>query len=97
VLFFDEEYGTRLLWVQDFINQKPDAVLVIGCSGTLNVLCRLLGDCRRANPRCRIVSLNADQAAEIPDAIHICMPATGAMRQLGAALPAMRAGEKRGR
>ena len=36
--------GSRLLRVQDFTRQKPDAVLVIGCSGTLSVLWQLLGN-----------------------------------------------------
>lgn len=86
VLLFDEDYGNRLLWVQDFISHKPDAVLVIGCSGTLNILWDLLEDCRRANPRCRILSVNADPDTELPDAIHLCESATEAMQQLAAAL-----------
>jgi NAD-dependent SIR2 family protein deacetylase len=90
VLLFDEEYGTRLLWVQDFIRRKPDVILVIGCSGTLSVLWQLLGDCRLANPRCRIISINADQDAEIPEAIHVHLGATEAMRQLEATLRAMK-------
>jgi len=45
----EEEYGNRLQWVQDFIHQQPDAVLVIGCSGTLSVLWSLLDDCRQPN------------------------------------------------
>jgi NAD-dependent deacetylase len=82
VLLFDEDYGNRLLWVQDFISRKPDAVLVIGCSGTLSILSRLLYDCRRANPQCRVISVNADADTEIPEAISICLPATVALRQL---------------
>ena len=87
VLFFDEEYGHRLLWVRDFISQQPDAVLIIGCSGALTILPRLLGDCRRANPRCQIISLNVDPDMDIPDAIHISQPATRAMCQIEKALP----------
>ena len=84
VLLFDEEYGNRLLWVRDFISRKPDAVLVIGCSGTLNVLWQLLDDCQQANPPCRIINLNVEQV-DIPDAIHLCMSATEGMTQLDAA------------
>jgi NAD-dependent SIR2 family protein deacetylase len=92
VLLFDEEYGSRLLWVQDFIRQRPDAVLVIGCSGTLSVLWHLLGDCRQSNPRCQVININADKDAEIPDAIHVCMNATEGMRQLESAMRTIRAG-----
>lgn len=91
VLLFDEEYGNRLLWAQDFIRQKPDAVLVIGCSGTLSVLWQLLGDSKAANPRCQIISLNADKDMEIAGAIQLCMTAAEGMRQLEAAVFAVRA------
>ena len=87
VLLFDEEYGDRLLWVRDFIRRKPDTVLVIGCSGTLNVLWQLLSECRQANPSCRVINLNVDQSAEIPGAIHISLSATEAMSQLSTAIP----------
>jgi NAD-dependent SIR2 family protein deacetylase len=82
VLLFDEAYGNRLLWVREFIRQKPDVILVIGCSGTLNILWQLLGDCQEANPRCRIININADQETQIPDAINLCMSATEAIYQL---------------
>jgi len=82
VLLFDEEYGDRLLWVRDFIRQKPDVVLVIGCSGTLNVLWQLISECRQANPSCQTINLNVDQDVTIPDAIHIGLSATEAMTQL---------------
>ena len=85
VLLFDEEYGNRLLWVRDFIRRKPDTVLVIGCSGTLNVLWQLLDNCRQVNPSCRIINLNVEQV-DIPDAIHLRMSATEGMTQLDAAL-----------
>ena len=86
VLLFDEEYGNRLLWVRDFIRLKPDMVLVIGCSGTLNILWLLLGECRQANPRCQIINLNMDQDMEIPNAVNLHVSATDAMRQLDEAL-----------
>jgi NAD-dependent SIR2 family protein deacetylase len=82
VLLFDEEYGNRLLWVRDFIQKKPNAVLVIGCSGTLNILWQLLGECQNANPLCQIININPDQNMAIPGAINICTSAAEAMRQL---------------
>jgi NAD-dependent SIR2 family protein deacetylase len=87
VLLFDEQYGDRLLWVRDFIRRKPDAVLVVGCSGTLMVLPQLINDCRQANPSCRVINLNPDQELIIPDAIHIVQSATAAMTQLSTAAP----------
>lgn len=89
VLLFDEEYGNRLLWVRDFIRQKPDAVLVVGCSGTLNILWQLIGECQQSNPCCQIININADQNAEIPNAIHFCLNATDGMIQLNEALFSM--------
>jgi NAD-dependent SIR2 family protein deacetylase len=86
VLLFDEEYGNRLLWVRDFIRQKPDVVLVVGCSGTLNVLWQLISECQQANSSCRVITLNVDQGAEIPDAIPICLSATEGMTQISAAM-----------
>jgi NAD-dependent SIR2 family protein deacetylase len=58
VLFFNESYGTRLLWVEDFIRKTPDTVLVIGCSGEVAILDRLLRCCLNANPDCAIININ---------------------------------------
>ena len=58
VLFFNESYGTRLLWVEDFIKRMPDVVLVIGCSGEVAILDRLLRHCLEANPACTIINVN---------------------------------------
>jgi NAD-dependent SIR2 family protein deacetylase len=58
VLFFNESYGTRLLWVNDFIQKTTDAVLVIGCSGEVVILDRLLRYCLDANPDCTIININ---------------------------------------
>jgi NAD-dependent SIR2 family protein deacetylase len=58
VLFFNESYGTRLLWVNDFIQKMTDVVLVIGCSGEVVILDRLLRYCLDANPDCAIININ---------------------------------------
>jgi len=58
VLFFNESYGTRLLWVEDFIQKMPDVVLVVGCSGEVAILDRLLRHCLEANPACTIINVN---------------------------------------
>jgi hypothetical protein len=71
VILFDEEYRNPLLWVRDFIRQKPDAILVIGCSGTLNVLWQLLGDPRRHRPELA-QSTAARPAFRRPDRRWLC-------------------------
>ncbi len=72
VLFFNEGYGTRLVWVEDFIRQVPDVVLVIGCSGGASILDRLLRSCLDANPNCTIININAhEDCIEYP---HLFIP-----------------------
>jgi NAD-dependent SIR2 family protein deacetylase len=67
VLLFDEPYGSRLVWVEDFIRGAPDAVLVIGCSGQVALLPLLLQRCREANPECVIININPhEDCVEIP-------------------------------
>ena len=58
ILLFNEPYGSRLVWVEDFIKRKPDTILVIGCSGQVTVLPQLLAQCREANPDCQIININ---------------------------------------
>jgi|GEM_PF-741998 NAD-dependent SIR2 family protein deacetylase len=58
VVLFNEGYGSRLVWVEDFIRGAPDAVLVIGCSGGVTLLARLLDRCRAAKPDCVIININ---------------------------------------
>ena len=58
VLLFNEGYGSRLVWVEDFIGSAPDTILVMGCSGAVAVLDRLLRACRTANPNCVIINVN---------------------------------------
>ena len=58
ILLFDEPYGSRLVWVEDFIKRKPDTILVIGCSGQVALLPQLLSQYREANPNCAIININ---------------------------------------
>jgi NAD-dependent SIR2 family protein deacetylase len=72
VLFFNEQYGNRLLWVEDFIRQAPDVVFVIGCSGGVAILDRLLRGVLAAGPNCAIININAyEDCIEHP---HLCIP-----------------------
>ncbi len=58
ILLYEESYGSRLVWVEDFIRGGVDVVLVIGCSGGATILDRLLRLCREANPGCGIINVN---------------------------------------
>jgi NAD-dependent SIR2 family protein deacetylase len=82
VLFFNESYGTRLMWVEDFIRQAPDTVLVIGCSGGVSILDRLLRNCLDANPDCAIININAHEDCIEHPHIYIPLPATEALLAL---------------
>jgi NAD-dependent SIR2 family protein deacetylase len=86
VVFFNENYGNRLLWVEDFIRRTPDAVLVIGCSGGVSIVDRLLRNCRDANPGCAIINVNTYEDFINLSHLHIPMPATAAMEALHAML-----------
>ena len=67
ILLYNEDYGSRLVWVEDFIKSKPDAVLVIGCSGGVTILDLLLKGCREANPNCEIININPhEDCIEMP-------------------------------
>lgn len=67
IQLYDESYGSRLLWVEDFIRSAPDTVLVIGCSGGVTLLPRLLKECREVNPHCEIININPhEDCIEIP-------------------------------
>jgi hypothetical protein len=46
------------MWVEDFICRAPDVVLVIGCSGAVTILDRLLRYSLNANPSCVIININ---------------------------------------
>jgi len=86
VLFFDESYGNRLLWVENFIGNKPDTVLIIGCSGGVSIVERLLRECHLANPECRFINVNPeDDPIPLPH-IHLPMTGTEALAALDAEL-----------
>jgi NAD-dependent SIR2 family protein deacetylase len=86
VLFFNESYGNRLIWVQDFIQRSPNVVLVIGCSGGVSVLERLLRLCLDANPGCTIVNINAYEDCVEPPHLYIPLPAGVALERIHAAM-----------
>lgn len=80
ILLYDEDYGSRLVWVEDFIKTKPDAVLVIGCSGGVTILDLLLKGCREANPNCEIININPhEDCIQMPHQ-YISETATAALR-----------------
>jgi len=82
ILLFGEAYGDRLLWVEDFIERGPGAILVIGCSGQVGILDRLLRACRNAMPSCAIIHINAyEDAVGLPH-LHLAMTASEALGAL---------------
>lgn len=82
VLLYDEPYGSRLLWVNAFIDEKPDTVLVIGCSGGVSILFWLLDACRRVNPACQVININPHESCIPFEHVDIRMPAGEAMTRL---------------
>jgi len=79
ILLFGELYGNRLMWVEEFIKDRPDVVLVIGCSGQVSILDRLLRTCREAAPDCSIINVNAyEDPVEHPH-LHLAMTASEAL------------------
>ncbi len=86
IVMTGEPYGNRLLWVEDFLSKPVDAVLVVGCSGRVGILYRLLQQARKINPDCRIINVNP--GADCLHDKHIFMQATAckALQALGAPL-----------
>lgn len=82
ILFFGETYGDRLLWVEDFIERGPGVVLVIGCSGQISILDRLLRACRKARPDCGILHINAHEDALTQTHLHLASSASEALLAL---------------
>ncbi|MFA7370111.1 MAG: Sir2 family NAD-dependent protein deacetylase, partial [Kiritimatiellales bacterium] len=89
VLFFNESYGTRLLWVNDFIQKTTDVVLVIGCSGEVAILDRLLRYCLEANPDCSIININPHEDCVQQTHLYIQQAATDALVALNSQLTAL--------
>lgn len=86
ILLYDEAYGSRLVWVEDFIRGAPDSVLVIGCSGHVALLPTLLRQCRESNPDCAIININPHlDCVEIPHE-YLSLLATSAMAELDSLL-----------
>lgn len=60
IVFFGEPYGNRLLWVNDFIKQGVDTILIVGCSGAVDIVSKLIRDAKEVAPNCRAVSINPE-------------------------------------
>lgn len=86
ILFFGESYGMRRMWVDDFIREKPDTVLVVGCSGGVAILGQLLRNCRAANPACQAINVNAHDDPIIFPHVHLALPATTGLTAVDAVL-----------
>ena len=86
ILLYEESYGSRLIWVEDFIRGGVDVVLVIGCSGGATILDRLLRLCREANPGCGIINVNPhEDCIEMPHH-YLPLPASVAMAAMDSGL-----------
>ena len=82
VLFFNEGYVNRLLWVEDFIRSDIDAILVIGCSGGVTILDRLLRQRRKSNSDCAIININPHQDCIQNEHLYIPLEASTAMEAI---------------
>nr|MBC8363212.1 hypothetical protein [Candidatus Desulfatibia profunda] len=71
VLLFDEGYGNRLLWVEHFIKDGCDLLIVVGCSGGVYIVERLLNDMRYYNPTCNIININPYEDCVNTDHIYL--------------------------
>jgi NAD-dependent SIR2 family protein deacetylase len=82
IVLYEESYGSRLVWVEDYIDRKVDAVLVIGCSGGTTILNLLLNRCRKGNAECEIININPhEDCLKVPHR-HLPLEATTAMEAL---------------
>jgi NAD-dependent SIR2 family protein deacetylase len=86
ILFFNENYGNRLLWVEDFIRSGIDTILVIGCSGGVDILGHLLRQCRKINPECAIININPHQDCIEHEHQTVPMKASAAMEGIQSCL-----------
>ncbi len=84
IVLYDESYGSRLVWVEDFIKCGVDVVLVIGCSGGVTILDQLLRMCRDVSPDCEIININPHEDCITFPHWHLALTATSAMRALDA-------------
>lgn len=79
IVLYGESYGSRLVWVEDYIRDAPDVILVIGCSGGVTILEQLLRRCRQACPDCEILNINPHiDGIDLPHQ-HLSMPASLAL------------------
>ncbi|BBM87600.1 SIR2 family NAD-dependent protein deacylase [Candidatus Uabimicrobium amorphum] len=80
--FFDEPYNSKLLWVDDFAKRKVNTVLVIGCSGKVNVVHRIIQRVKEYNPSTEIIDINCQKNDVVAD-IHLRGKATEILQLLG--------------
>ena len=79
MVLFDEGYGDRLLWVEHFIETGCDAVLVVGCSGGVQILNYLITFVRTRHPNAVVINVNPHGDCIEGDHIHLPLPATEAL------------------
>lgn len=82
ITLYHESYGSRLVWVEDFIKGGVDVVLVIGCSGAVAILDRLLRACRESNPDCGVIHINPHEDGLRLSHRHLALAATTALEAL---------------
>ena len=81
ILWFGEAYGDRLAWVEWFLGGGADAVIVIGCSGGVSLLDRLLQLVLRVRPA-RIIQINPHHDAISVPHLHLPLGAAEALERL---------------
>lgn len=86
ILLYNEYYGSRLVWVEDFIDRVVDVVIVIGCSGGTTILNRLLHCCLAGNVGCEIININPYEDCLEVSHVYLPMAATTAMEILNSGL-----------
>lgn len=86
ILLFGESYGTRLMWVKDFIKRAPQAALVIGSSAQVAVVDALLNAALMSNPDCVVIDINPHPEPIDQAHLHLQMPAAEALLALDSAL-----------
>ena len=86
VLFFDEGYGNRLLWLEYFLKEGCDAILVVGCSGEVQILPYLIRCARADNPEVCVLNVNPHEDCIDGAHMHLPLGATDALTALDAEL-----------
>lgn len=71
-------------------------MLVIGCSGGVDILNRLLKKCHRANPAYTLININAHEDCIEDEHLHIPLKATLAMEAIVECMGAMKNNKTKG-